>query len=481
MRKNAIFMAIYEIAIYLVPFITTPYIARVLGTYGTGVYSYTYSIASYFVILIQLGVSLYGRREIASCLNKEERSKTFWSIWFIETAMFLISSVLYVGFILFYNTDMKIALAIQYILLLGAWLDISWLFFGVENFIVAVSRNVVVKLLSLIAVFVFVKKETDVNIYVFIMAFSSLLGVIVMWVSCRRYLSFCRIGKAEIRKHIRPLFKLFIPVLSVQLYALTDKVFLGALATVDDVGVYDNAYRISRMPVALITTLGTVMLPRVTKMIAEGKESEIRTYFNKSLSLTVFIGVGCAFGLIGLAPTLVPLYLGNNFLDAIPLLQILSIILIAIAWGNTFRNQFILPKKMDNLYLKSVVLAALLNIVMNILLIPLFGAVGAAIASVLAEFIICFYQSIKIKEYFDYRKLLIVNSKYLFSGILMLFVVVLLSKFLAGLGIVGLLIEITAGAGIYLAVSCLLEAVVKQKVVFAELQKVYYRIRRIKG
>ena len=235
------------------------------------------------------------------------------------------------------------------------------------------------------------------------------------------------------------------------------------------------------MPVALITTLGTVMLPRITKKIAEGKESEITTYFDKSLTLTVFIGVGCAFGLIGIAPTFIPLYLGERFIDAIPLLQILSIILIAIAWGNTFRNQFILPKKMDNLYLKSVVLAALLNIVMNILLIPLFGAVGAAIASVLAEFIICFYQSIKIRDYFDYHKLLVVNSKYLISGIIMLFVVVLLSKFLSGLGIAGLLIEITAGAGVYLSVSCLLEALLKQNVVFAELQNVYNRIRRVKG
>lgn len=476
MRKNAMFMAIYEVALYLMPFITAPYIARVLGTYGTGVYSYTYSIASYFMVLTQLGVKMYGRREIAACLTREERSKTFWGIWAVETVMFLISSIGYGIFLTVYQTELKTAFLMQYLIIAGAWLDISWLYFGAEDYKIAVTRNVLIKFISLILVFLLIRSKEHYNRYVLIMSMSNLLSVAIMWLTLKKHVSFAKITEKDIRVHGIPMVKLFIPVLSVQLFSMTDKVFLGAMASTDAVGVYENAHKISRVPIALITTIGTVMLPRMTKLIAQGREKEASRYFEKSLSLTFVIGLACAFGLIGIAPTFIPLYLGTGFLDAVIVLQLLSLVLVAIAWGNAFRTQFILPKKMDSLYIRSVLYAAMINVVLNFILIPKYSEVGAAAASVIAEFTICVYQSIKVRQYFDFRKIISSNLKYIAAALVMTLSIWLITPCIHINLLATLVFQIILGGTVFIGVCCLLEWVSKEWVILDEGIKIVSNI-----
>lgn len=479
MRKNAIFMAIYEMAIYLMPLITTPYIARVLGTYGTGVYSYTYSIVSFFVIFTQLGVSLYGRREVASCITREDRSKVFWSIWLIETIMFFVLTVIYFGVVFWCIDGLRMAMLLQYLTLVGAWLDISWLFFGAEDFKIAVTRNIFVKVVSLILIFIFINDAQDVNLYIFIMSLSNFVSVVVMWLTAKRYIDYMKIDIISLKKHILPMFKMFIPVLATQLFSMTDKIFLGAMMGVDSVGIYENAYKISRVPVAFITTIGTVMLPRMTKLYSEGKEVEARAGFDRSLSLTVFIGFGCACGLISVADVFVPLYLGEAFDESILILQVLSLVLLAISWGNAFRTQFILPKKMDGLYLRTVLYAAITNIVLNLCFIPLWSIVGAAIASVIAEFVICIYQSVKLKAYFNFRHLLRTNIVYPVSATLMICVVRIMNFFvMIENEIISLGFLILCGVMSYTLFTCILEKILKNEVVFTEVKRMGIRIRK---
>lgn len=468
MRKNALLMALYEVALYLMPFITAPYIARVLGTYGTGVYSYTYSIASYFMVLTQLGVKLYGRREIAACLTREERSKTFWGIWTVETVMFLISTVGYGAFLVVYQTELKTAFVMQYLIIAGAWLDISWLYFGAEDFKIAVTRNVLIKFVSLILIFVLIRSKADYNRYVLIMSLSNLLSVAVMWVTIRKHVSFVRFTRQDVQVHVMPMIKMFIPVLSVQLFSMTDKVFLGMMTSTDAVGIYENAYKISRVPIALITSIGTVMLPRMTKLAAQGRDDEASRYFEKSLSMTFVMGLACAFGLVSVASTFIPLYLGPDFLEAVPVLQLLALMLVAIAWGNAFRTQFILPRKMDSLYIRSVLYAALINIVLNAILIPRFSEIGAAAASVIAEFTICIYQAVKIRKYFNYHKIIRSNLKYVVAALTMTAVILLLTQKLNCGLVVQLLLQIVLGGTVFVSVCCLLEWKTKEWVILDE-------------
>ena len=478
MRKNTIFLMLYEVAMYLAPLITAPYIARVLGTYGTGIYSYTYSIASYFILFIQLGVSLYGRREIASKKRKKEVSITFFEIFISISIMFTLVSILY--FIMMYGVfyEYKKYLIFQYFMLISAWLDISWLFFGLEDFKVAVSRNLIVKFLSMILVFIFIKNSTYISKYKINMTLSNLLCVVVMWISIRKHINIVKVSKKGIFKHFKGLLKLFVPVLAIQLYSITDKLCLGLISTVDSVGIYENVYKISRVPVSVITAIGTVMLPRITKIVSSGEKTQAKKYIDKSLSITLIFAIGCAFGLIAVSANFVLLYLGKDFKEGINVLKLLSLVLMFIAWGNVFRMQYILPNKLDNIYIKSVIIGAVVNIVLNLALIPKYSGTGAAIASVIAEFIICFYQSYCIRDEFNFKKIFKENFIYLLSGLIMLCFVQYVVSLLKLKVFYMLFLQILAGVVIYFISIVVFESITKRYILVDEIKRMYLILRK---
>lgn len=470
-KGNAILMFFYQVSMYIVPLITMPYVARVLGAYGLGVYSYSASIMSFCVVITTMGVSLYGQREIASCLNKEQRTRTFWSIYFIETTVFLLTLLVYFLSVSFSQSDIKLALYFQIFTLIGAWLDISWLFFGVENFKIAILRNILVRIISLVSIFLFIHSESDVYLYCFILTFSDFISAVPLWFRAGKYIggyAICNIR--DIKARILPMFKMMLPAISINLFSIVDKIILGSFVALDAVGIYDNAFRISKFSVAFITTIGVVMLPRMTNLYAEGRNEMSESFFKKSLSLTLFLGAGCSFGLMTIAPTLIPLYLGEGFYDAIIVTQILSVVLIIIAWGNVFRTQFIIPRKMDNLYVHSVIGAAVLNIILNLVLIPLFGIIGAASSYVVTEIAMTTYQTIKVRHFLNIKEYLLDNLKYLLSAILMMVSVSIFGNFfIFGASITFLLLQILIGFVSYLAFVCVLEYKSSNRIVLTEI------------
>ena len=477
-RKNALLMAAYEVLIYIAPLITAPYIARVLGTSGTGIYSYTYSIASYFVIAIQLGVSIYGRREIASKITQKERTKTFWSIFVCLFISFIVASIAFV-IILFYSDDnIKPYLVWQYPVLVAGWLDIGWFFFGIEQFKLAVSRNIIVKVLSLVLVFLLIRTENDTLTYVILMATTNIISVLAMWLALPKYLTKETLELREIVGHLKQLLILAVPVISIQLYSITDKVFLGLMMDLDSVGIYENMYKLSRVPVALITTMGTVLLPRITNMIAMGKEIETYNYIEKSLSLTLIIASFCSLGLISISPWLVPWYYGDAFSSGIPVLQVLSIILIIIAWGNVFRSQFIIPRRLDSIYLISVVAAAIINIILNLVFIPLWGIIGAAIASVVSELVVCIYQCIRIRDSFNFANMLKRNLQYFLAGIVMCIIVTIIGHAIDKGSTIAILLLICIGSISFIATVYAFETITNTRVMKNEIRNIVYKIHK---
>lgn len=476
-RKNTFMMAAYEVLVYIAPLITAPYIARVLGTYGTGIYSYTYSIAAYFVILIQLGVNLYGRREIAGKLSIDERTESFWGIFGTLCISFLISTTLFLLLLRFCEDSVRVPLLWQFFVLIASFLDISWFFFGIEEFKYAISRNIIVKVLSVILVFLFIRSADDTLRYVALMSVTNLVSVLVMWIALPKYITKGRPSFKNILVHCKPLLILTVPVLSIQLYSITDKVFIGLLMDMDSVGIYENMYKLSRVPVALITTIGTVLLPRITNMIASGREKETYRYVEKSLSLTLMIASACGFGLIGIAPWLVRWYYGDSFISGTAVLQILSGILLVIAWGNVFRNQFIIPRNMDQIYLTSVVSAAGINIVLNFFFIPLWGMIGAAIASVISELVVCVYQSVKIRTWFNFRKLLLVNLQYPLCGAIMCAIVTLLGRAINSTTTWAILVMVLIGGLCFIGMVLISESLTKTDALKSELHRICIHFR----
>ena len=475
MKKNSFLMIIYEILGLIVPLILTPYLSRKLGASGIGLYSYTYSIALYFVIFIQLGVKLYGKREIAKVNDdKEKYSSVFLEIFFIQLFLFLVILIIYIGFIGIAITDesIKIALSIQAIELVVGLLDISWFLFGLEKFKAIVIRNCIVRIFEIVLVFVLIRDCSDAYMYISIMTFSNLAGALSMWVEVKRAVVFKTPDWICIRKHIFPLLQLFIPVLSTQIFSIVDKTIIGSYLDVEHVGYYDNAYKIAKIPVVFITAIGNVMLPRMTKLIADGENQASRMYMRKSMSVICMGTSAVAFGLASISDVFMPLYLGPGFKESIGLMAILAFMLIFIGWGNVLRTQYMLPIGYDGLYTRSVVYASISNVIISALLVRSFGTYGVAIASLVCEIIICFYSTWKLRKELPIKRYLADNYKYAVIGFVM-YIVVRFINITMNISnkMMLLLIEILIGGFIYISLTLIAEVFSKNGILLSEIKR----------
>lgn len=450
LRKNLSYQTIYQVLTVVTPLIVTPYVSRILGSANIGIYSYTNSIAYYFVMFSLLGVANYGSRTIASVsASIEKRSRFFGEIYGFQFIMGLLMTTFYAIYLLFIcDYENKIS-AIQILYVLTGVLDISWLFFGVEDVKPVVIKNTIIKLVSLFGIFIFVKRPGDLWIYTLLLAGGQLGGCISMWLSLKNKVNIEMPTFSGIRRHIVPNITLFIPVISVSIYKTMDKIMIGALSNDSQVGYYTNAESLINAPMGFVTAVGTVMLPRITAMLANNETERSITYFRKSLSVTMSFISAVAFGIIAVAPVFVPLYYGSGFGECVFLLEGQAIILMFIAWANIVRTQYLLPHKKDQQYILSIMLGAIVNVILNVILIPKFQARGALIATIVAEGIVCIIQSYEASRYIRIRKCIKENFPFLMMGVIML-VVVRFSINRFGYSFRGLIVEIAIGVMVYI-------------------------------
>ena len=334
-KKNFIYNLSYQILIMILPIITTPYISRIIGAEGIGIQSYTYSIANYFVLFAMLGVNNHGNRSIAMVRNNQKKlNKTFTSIYLIQATMSVIMIILYIIYIIFFTKSYKIIFAIQLIYIIGALFDINWFFFGMEQFKITVIRNTIIKLISVMSIFIFVRNERNLYLYSFILALGTLISQLILWNFLIKYARFTKVSFDEVKEHIIPMLTLFIPAISVSIYKIMDKIMLGAMSTVIEVGFFTNSERIISIPLGIITALGTVMLPKMSNLLSNGKNNEAKKYVNLSLKFSMFISIGAIFGLIGVGRNIVPAFLGKGFDRCVDIVSLLSVTLLFMAWAN---------------------------------------------------------------------------------------------------------------------------------------------------
>lgn len=404
-KKNFIYNVMYQILVLIIPLITAPYLSRIVGADGVGIYSYSYSIVYYFMIFCLLGVNNYGNRTIAKTKkNREEMSKNFWGIYFFQLFLGIILLLGFYTYIFLFVKQYKKIFIIQSLFIVSSMLDINWLFFGLEEFKKTILRNSILKVLSLLLIFQFVKNRDDLWKYTLIMAGTTLMSQLVLWGFLPKYVSKVKLSLSEVIVHIKSNFLLFIPVIAVSLYKMMDKIMLGNMTSISEVGVYENAEKITSVPLTIITALGTVMLPRISKILSEGKEHEAKIYILKSINFVVFLSSAMCCGLIVIGNDFAPLFFGKEFQKTGQLIMILSITLPFIAFANVIRTQYLIPKEEDLIYIKSVFLGAVVNLFINIIMIPKFLSVGAAIGTVLAEMTVMIFQTVSIRRELDIKK-----------------------------------------------------------------------------
>lgn len=447
--KNYIYNLIYQIMVLILPLITTPYISRVLGAENIGIYSYTLSISAYFILFGSLGIALYGQREIAyNQENKKKYSKILYEIVILRFITMVISMAIFY-FVFVNGKQYQMYYKILLLELLANSLDISWFFQGLEEFKKTILRNIVVKLISIICIFVFVKTSYDLKKYFMIYVLSILIGNLSLWAYLPKYIEKINYKTLNIFKHIKPTIGLFIPQIAIQVYTVLDKTMIGAIiSNKAEVGFYEQSQKIIKILLTVVTALGTVMVPRMANVYIKKEKGQMTNYMKKSFCFMYLLAFPIIFGMISISDEFVPIFFGPGYDRVSMLMKIISPIILMIGMSNVIGTQYLLPTKRQREYTISVVLGAIINFVMNFILIGRYGAVGASIGTVIAETMVTVVQMYYIRNDFNIKKIVNAAKKYFIASICM-FVYCCIIGYIVKSGIQSLVIKILGGMIVY--------------------------------
>ncbi len=451
LKKNLVYNFIYQILILLLPLATAPYLSRVVMEEGVGVYSFSYSVALYFTYFTLLGMNNYGSRSIAAVQNDlQKRSALFCQLYGLQMMSFAVSIILYVVYVIFFSVD-RIAALIMLTGTASALFDINWFFFGMEKFRLTVTRNALIKLLTVICIFVFVRSREDIYIYILIMGTSMLLSQLCLWPFLRKYIRFVRPSFRDIIKHLRSDLVLFIPVIAISVYKIMDKIMLGYICNMSEVGYYENAEKIINISLTLIISVGTVMMPRMTALISAGDKKSAGKYLDTSVTLVSCYCIGTMCGLFVLAPEFSVVFYGEAFRKSGTVMILLAVTIIFLGVGNVIRTQYLIPMKKDRIYITSALMGAAVNLVVNIVLIPIMSSEGAAVGTIAAEVSVFLYQVISVRRRLRLSLYIRNALVYSFFGIIMMAAVILIPPVFSPAA--DLILRMTAGAAVYSALS----------------------------
>lgn len=455
----------------ILPLATVPYISRVLNPEGVGTYAYTNSIVQYFILFGMLGIGIYGNTMVAKVRdNKQKLSKTFFSIYILQLVLTCISLISYFVLVILFFHEYKLIALLQAIALMASIFNCSWLFAGLEQFKKIVTRDILVKVISLIAVFTFVKTSDDLALYTIIMGASTLLGNIVMWLYVREYIVPVKINFSDVVGHLKPTIVYFLPQIALQVYFVLDKTMLGLISGSREVGYYDYANRILSIAVAIVTSLGTVMLPRMANTFARGDLEKVNYYIYKSIQFSTLLAIPITFGLAGIANEFIPWFLGKDFSRSTLILMIISPAIILKALSGVFGTQFLVPIGRMKEFTISLYAGAIVNLIINFILIKPYGAVGAAIGTICAELAVTLVMIFFIRKQINIIKVLPNLIYYFIAGIIMFVLLRTIGNFL-GVSIMTTIIQIILGAIVYFIIIIIFEMLTKDKLVLNEMKK----------
>ena len=436
LKSNVIFNFISKILVLIIPLITTPYLARVLHEEGNGQISFATSIITYFILFANLGFETYGQREIAKKQdNKYEKSLVFWELIVIKTALMLVSEGVLLLFIFTIGfgdyTDLILIMSIQVI---ATALDVQFLFQGEEDFKSIAIRSVLLKVIGLICVFAFVKDEGDTWIYALCLSLSVIVSNLIMWPAIVKRISIIKIKDMNIWHHFIPSLMIFLPTLAVTVYSVFDKTMIGLLSSNPDYdnGCYEQAYKFNSVALLLVTIVPYVLVPRNAYDYANGNRDGMQYHINFSLHYVLMIGLPLIAGFAVLSNNLCDWFLGDGYAEVPMLLCIMSVRFVSSGFSVIFGDSIFIIIGKEKYVTLSAIVAAVLNVGLNAIFIPYWGAVGAAIATAIAESAICIVLGIfaVTKNFINIKDVLLMSIKYIISSAVMFAVIWVMQKYM---------------------------------------------------
>ncbi|MCR5448833.1 MAG: flippase [Solobacterium sp.] len=470
--RNYIYNILYQLTKLIFPFLLAPYLVSHVGSETLGIYSFAGKIMNWFILFGILGVNTYGNRQIAKIRDdKEELNRTFFEILSMQICNMILASVAYLLYIRFTVTENLFYFQLTGLTMLASMLDITWFFFGVEDFKKASIRNIIVKFIGVGLIFLLVKTPQDLWKYILINIGSELFGQAIMFLQLREYISFRRISlKDAYRHHFKATFQLFVPTIAISIYTMLDGTMLGYLYSEEHVYFYDTSMNLVKSFLYFITSIGSVMLPRVTNVYYndESGEEKAQHLIGTTMKIACMFAFPMCLGIVGISQNFISWWMPEKQIIA-NLIMMGAPVIIFISMSNVTGIQYMVPTGMYNQYSKSVIGGSLINFCVNLMLIPRIGAYGAVIGSVIAECTVTLLQIFMIRQKV-HLGLTGRSFRIYFFGSLLMFAAVYGVGRVVPASVIGTALQVLAGVVVYAAVIIL----TKEELGWKMIEKVWY-------
>lgn len=399
---------------YLIPLLINPYVSGIFNPAGMGIISFSNTIITYFIMLTMLGIPTYGMRECSKHRDDDiQFSKTSWELFFLNCLILVCTVCLFLISLrhskLAANKDVLVCMLPA--LLLNV-LSFDWLYKAKEEFVLIGMRNFGVKVLCLVLIFLLVKEPEDLKTYAVLLVLASYGYGILNFVAVFKQIKVRGIGTLNLSKHVKPVIFFFAITVAGTIYTNLDTVMIGFLRGDFETGIYDAALKLKVLLAVAVCSLSSILLPRSTALFTSGNRGEFEKLCSKSFNFTLLMGIGgCAFCFLFAKP-LILLFSGEKFLAAVPVLRVLSFTSLFLACTSVIGMQILIPTGKENVVLWGGVAGALVDLILNFILIPRIGIIGAAWGTVCAECVVFLVQFLNSREY---SVQLFKNVRYIFS------------------------------------------------------------------
>lgn len=426
--KNYLYNVSYQLLAIIVPIITIPYITSTLTQTQIGINSFVQSNATYFVYLGMLGMDSYGCRKIAMIRDdKEKMSTKFFELYSIQFVLHLLSIILYSFIFLIIPNDNKVVYGLYLLYIFSSMLDVFWFYKGIEEFKTISIRNAIVKLVGMILIFLVVKSPADFYKYIVIIYLPQLFVQAYMWLNLKKHIDFKKSKFKIVFEDLKGALSYFLPFIASSIYLVLDKSILGILGSMDEVAIYDQSQKIIRIALTIISSISAVLMPQISNLFAKNDNDSIVQYMKKSSKYIWTFSFGMLFGINAISNNFVTWFYGEEYLSIINVFLISSLLFVIVGGANLVATQYLIPIGEQRLYTFALVISSIVNLVLNIALIPSIGMYGAAIASIFAELVGLLIEIYFANRTFKVRILFQEIWKPILCGILMFIVVYPLS------------------------------------------------------
>ena len=387
LKKNFFYSALLTVANYVFPLITYPYVSRVLGVTNIGMCNYVDSIINYFLVFSTMGISVLGVREIAAVReDRKERSRVFSNLLFLNALTTLIAAVVLLVsiFVVPSLVPYRKLLLVGVAKLLANSLFLDWLYRGVEEFGYITNRSILIKTLYVISIFLFVRKAEDYGVYFLLLTLATVLNALVNIVYSRKFVQVSFRGLRP-GPYVKPYFLLGLNYVLTSMYTSLNVIFLGMVHDAEQVGYYTSATKVLSIITAFFTACTTVLLPRMSAVLSEGKEDVFRSFVDKTFNILFLAGVPLIILIEMTAGDIIRVLSGAGYEGANVPLMIVAPLILVIGLEEILIIQVMMPRKMDRRILLNSVYGAIVGLSLNLLLVRFMKAEGSAIVWLCSE------------------------------------------------------------------------------------------------